>query len=287
MKIQFSIRKSTLLYQAVRWSYHKVMSIVELILNYTIGFFRIIFDRLKSKADVLYNSAQNDRSGAQIMNNLMAYSYCFHNNLRYGGSIGKSFLKDRKGLEILLGLPRSKKYGLSNLSRRTYRENEEDFSNTHAIWSAAFRNHLQKLTSVRPIERLSPKCVVHIRRGDINPIDWPERYVKNSEILQVIAKIKNCSPDVQFEFHSEPESFESLEIFQTFGKLVLNAPLESVYTAFIQADILLISKSAFSFVPGVFNPNTVLYFPFHHGACENWLDVTSESFESSLSNALR
>jgi hypothetical protein len=39
------------------------------------------------------------------------------------------------------------------------------------------------------------------------------------------------------------------------------------------ADILVIGKSSFSYVAGLYNTNTVYYFNFWHSPLNNWINV--------------
>jgi len=41
----------------------------------------------------------------------------------------------------------------------------------------------------------------------------------------------------------------------------------------INADVLVIAKSSFSYLAGIYNQKTVMYFPFYHSPLKNWINI--------------
>jgi hypothetical protein len=103
---------------------------------------------------------------------------------------------------------------------------------------------------------------VHIRRGDISPCNWKEwvawRYLPNSYYLDLIKQY--AKPDSKVVIYSQSYSFESLDIFKDLGyELRINGEMGDVWEGIVNANIVIMSKSAFSYLPAMFNRGKVLF----------------------------
>lgn len=124
------------------------------------------------------------------------------------------------------------------------------------------------------------RIVVHVRRGDVTPCDprdnvWT-RYLPNDYYLRVLDEympqhcdgttVEEMARNCEVIIHSEPEALEGFDDFAARDyTLKLGGPLEEVWQDFIDADVLIVSNSAFSFVPAVLNRKVVLYPPMDDG----------------------
>ena len=153
------------------------------------------------------------------------------------------------------------------------------------MYSPAFLARLRQKAGFNCERRDRPRAVVHVRRGDISRPEHSHRYLENSHFANLIEKIQRALPGVEVVVHSESESPESFDEFEALGCVVkLDAPLEDAWQDMATADVLVISKSSFSYVPALFNPNVVLYTPFWHGKIAEWVDVTVDDCEAVLRN---
>jgi predicted GH43/DUF377 family glycosyl hydrolase len=81
----------------------------------------------------------------------------------------------------------------------------------------------------------------------------------------MISKIRNHYPDAVIEIFSDTayqkdENVESLEAFKEIGcKLFVNLSEKETWKKLINSDILIMSKSSFSWVPAIYNKNLVIY----------------------------
>ena len=117
---------------------------------------------------------------------------------------------------------------------------------------------------------------VHIRRGDVDPCTYLNRYMSNDYYLKLIKQYYKLVP-VQYEkivvdIYSQSESYESFDIFdKVYGyNLHLDDSLYNVWHALSTANVAILSKSSFSYVPAVINPNTVVYTTYRHLPLPSW-----------------
>jgi hypothetical protein len=103
---------------------------------------------------------------------------------------------------------------------------------------------------------------VHIRRGDVTPCNWKEwvawRYLPNSYYLDLIKQ--HAKPDSKVVIYSQNYTFESLDIFKDLGyELIIDGEMGDVWEGIVNANAVIMSKSAFSYLPAMFNRGTVLF----------------------------
>jgi len=106
---------------------------------------------------------------------------------------------------------------------------------------------------------------VHIRRGDA--LKFPERILPNSYFVKILDKeIKKLGQKKYKVFIFSEGSEDDFDEFKKFKNLVfkLDASPFSSFNYLVKSDILIISKSSFSFVAGILNKNRVVYAPFWH-----------------------
>mmetsp|Transcript_19237 Transcript_19237/g.38956 ORF Transcript_19237/g.38956 Transcript_19237/m.38956 type:complete len:273 (+) Transcript_19237:282-1100(+) len=124
------------------------------------------------------------------------------------------------------------------------------------------------------------QIAVHVRRGDVTPCGKDHayiRYLPNSYYLKVLHDTlpRYCGEGEGADFrdkcqviiHSESQAYESFQEFTDHGyQLELDRALEDVWKSFMEADVLVVSDSAFSFVPATLNRHgDVLYPPMDDG----------------------
>lgn len=223
-----------------------------------------------------YSKNRSDRSGAQIHDDLMAYSYCWKNNKEYHGSVGTAFLAEKIALCKLLNLPSPKKYGIPNLRADQYRENTYDLR-ASTIFSTDFLNHIRAQLPPN-LQIKEPKIVVHIRRGDVNKRDYPHRYIDIDIYANLISNLVLQHPIREVTVHTESSGSE--DIIENLGpkcKVMLDAPLEDVWKDIITSSVCVIAKSSFSYVPALFSSGLVMYFPFWHDPPEGWHPISIDT----------
>jgi nucleoside-diphosphate-sugar epimerase len=123
---------------------------------------------------------------------------------------------------------------------------------------------------------------VHIRRGDVN-MNNPIRYVHNEYFVNLINEIRKIEPnaiinifsDTSFEkaaYANRGTESESLDVFEEMGcNMYINYDLFSTWRMMIESDILISSKSSFSWVPAFYNKNLVIHYDCWIKKMDHWL----------------
>ena len=114
-----------------------------------------------------------------------------------------------------------------------------------------------------------------IQNGYINSYD--PRYDLTVETL---TKIKDFIKTVK-----NLDEFKEIIAYKV--NLYLDISLEKTYELMIHSDILILSRSSFSFVPAFYNKRCVIYYPFWHKKLNHWLDSTKHNFNVKLEKEIK
>jgi hypothetical protein len=245
-----------------------------------------------------YVSARGDQAGAAIHDMLLAHAYGFNHNLTYGGACfefawAKPFRKPRGYvLKLMRSLqmtnilryacpPRG--YQDRILNRRLYRDLDA------TLFTPAWRRQIRSELAVTPVQTTNDdkpfEIAVHVRRGDIDPCIYQTRYLPNSHYIKLIDRyLQNVTGPARVTIYSEAGSYEPFYVFHRKGyRVKLDSDLTDCWKHMMAADVLILSRSSFSYVPAVLNSGIVVYTPFWHGHLQDW-DVVDDALmqESQL-----
>lgn len=121
---------------------------------------------------------------------------------------------------------------------------------------------------------------IHIRRGDVNVKDHPDRWIDNNFYLNYIEKIKSKFPNKKIIICSQG----NLDNFKVIKNLntdiifdLIDDPLRH-FNILVNADVLVPCLSSFSFIAGLLNKNIVLNdiynkFKFWHKHPLKWVSI--------------
>ncbi len=145
----------------------------------------------------------------------------------------------------------------------------------HAIIPELRRKHALTRTAA-PRERML--CVAaHVRRGDVSAID-PETSHRSPDLVAIenaIKQVKDIAARLgvptRIRIYSQggPAGLESLEALGC--ELHLDTPALSTFEALVDADVLLMGRSSFSFTAALLNEGVKVYDPFDRPAVPGWL----------------
>jgi hypothetical protein len=162
-------------------------------------------------------------------------------------------------------------------------------------WSDTEQNHV-----VAAAANNLYNIVVHIRRGDADPCytgKYGGRYLSNNHYLRLTDHYVSTAPRpdndgdgartvVQVTIYSESASFESFDVFLNRGFIVrLDASLVECWNHMSRADVLILSRSSFSYVPGILSSGIVVYTPFVKDPLPHW-HVVSEALMNETKTEL-
>lgn len=248
------------------------------------------------RAGKMYSVGRRDRSGSVVSDMLYAHAFAFAHNITY---LGACFTvkglpkKDTRhllqalqwnnifpfdcppGVDASLNLvnPNATELPPLMLSADLYR-----FNLNESYFTPAWRESIQKSLRAEHPETQDTtlekdrrfEIAVHVRRGDVSPCKHIRRYLHNDHYLTLIDQF-TPSPEerdnrpVHVTVYSESESFEPFDVFRERGYTVEldTEDLAVVWKALATADLAILSRSYFSFVPAAVNPNTVVATEFY------------------------
>lgn len=139
--------------------------------------------------------------------------------------------------------------------------------------AARLRNEARE-TSRGPAD--GPRRVaVHVRRGDVSRSDTAHRFTPNSRILATIAEVetllkaRGIAHEIEVYSNGTPDE---LADFTERGYRIADAPgaIES-FRGLVTADVLVMAKSAFSYVAGLSADGVVVYEPQGYARAPRWV----------------
>ena len=117
---------------------------------------------------------------------------------------------------------------------------------------------------------------VHVRRGDVSPINNSERYTSTEQIINIINNLKKIYPHgiiYIFTEINEENKNEFDSILNDTIKLKANEDVIDTFNHLIKADVLVLGKSSFSYLAGLYNKNIVYNLEFWHKSMPNWINI--------------
>jgi len=165
-----------------------------------------------------------------------------------------------------------------------------------AAWNPLWLSHIRSAVKYpNSITHDRVETAIHIRRGDVRPCSrggktW-YRYLPNSHFTSIIEKY--VPKESHITIFSERKSFEPWSDFDFLAfnyslDLQLSANIAEAWRNMIMSDILVLSNSAFSYVPAVLNRNAqVIYSPFWHSKLANWTSVSSDILKRTNKDRLQ
>ena len=117
------------------------------------------------------------------------------------------------------------------------------------------------------------RLVVHVRRGDVSPTWNVDRFTSNESILSLVEHCKACSTvplEVHIYSNGRPEDFTDFGEEFVFH---LNDDARRTFVDLMQADILIMAKSALSYCAGLLSRGVVVYERFWSPPKTDWVVV--------------
>lgn len=245
------------------------------------------------RAGKMYSIGRKDRSGSVLADMLYAHAFAFAHNITYAGACFtvKGLPKDDTlhllqelqwnkilpfacppGVDSSLNIFKPNATALSPLilNDDLYRWNvKADYFTLK--WRQSIQNSIWQTSESTIDEQGSPpyEIVVHVRRGDVSPCQNKRRYLTNNHYLQLIDQYtpsreeRNHRP-LHVTIFTESDSFEDMTVFRerNYSVELDTEDLAVIWKAFLSADVLILSRSYFSFVPAAVNPNIVVATEF-------------------------
>mmetsp|Transcript_47157 Transcript_47157/g.115172 ORF Transcript_47157/g.115172 Transcript_47157/m.115172 type:complete len:400 (-) Transcript_47157:1428-2627(-) len=239
------------------------------------------------------------KEAAIIIDMLMVHARAYMDGETYGGSCGEgndvgrdaeNSLLDAIGLtkELRFECPRENEYE-GRKKMIAYRKYAED--GVRAM-TPEYVNLLKSVTvypdrsevfSGDDSDRYT--IVVHIKRGPrtspcFKSFQGYDAYLPNLHYQHLIDKY--MKPNARVIIFSQSDSYESFDEFKDRGyELHIDEDITDVWRSILVADVAILSRSSFSYVPAVVSKATVVYTPFWHKPIRGWDKVGKEVLDST------
>ena len=257
--------------------------------------------QIQDPGDVLPNDHQTlyfhhykkGKAGAVIEDMLMCHAYAYHTQGGYGGICGKvkpeklaqyESLLEAMGLAHALPFACPSQFRRDSTTRRSMVPRELYRKDDVRIWTPDYVDFLK--TQVKYPAKKDDRftIAVHIRRGDVTPCRLEnhgfERYLSNKHFLMVIEKY--YQPGARVVIFSQEESYESWDEFKNKGyELQLDGEITDAWKTIVSADLVILSRSSFSFIPAMVAKGKVIYTPYWHKPLRRWVHVDKEIMDKS------
>jgi hypothetical protein len=141
---------------------------------------------------------------------------------------------------------------------------------------AKISDELRRKYAGKPPVRMSSclSIALHIRRGDVTLQAHPLRYTSNSKIRAAIGSVVRTIERSGYAYHlsiySEGVEQDFCGVFDRPFELHLNGDPVDALQNMISSDILVMSKSSFSYVAALIHQGLVIYEPFWHRPMSHW-----------------
>jgi hypothetical protein len=120
------------------------------------------------------------------------------------------------------------------------------------------------------------RLAIHMRRGDVTANNkLAANFTPSAVFVNALARIKRLTEarvPLRIELHSQgtPDMFADLVALG--AELHLDVPALETHRALVEADMLIMSKGAFSHTAGILNDGIVLYDPQKYRALNGWIE---------------
>ena len=153
-------------------------------------------------------------------------------------------------------------------------ETELEVFNYTRLIKTKIKNEIFKIPKKQKKDFLDIK--IHIRRGDVDEKHPDDRWLDDNYYLDVINNLKEKIKDnYKITIYTQRKNFNS-ELYKDYHTKYDDETLDNeVWLDFINSDILVIGKSAFSYSAGILNDNTVIYPTkgMFHPKLNNWKTI--------------
>jgi len=121
------------------------------------------------------------------------------------------------------------------------------------------------------------RLAIHMRRGDVSAANKKvaKNFTPNATFVNTLQRLKALvgtkAPGLRIEILSQGEASMFADLAELGAHLRLDEPALDTHRALVEADILVMSKGAFSYTAGVLNEGVTLYDPQKYRPLQSWV----------------
>lgn len=239
-----------------------------------------------------YCASRLDGAGAVINEELFVLAHCYKNNLEFVGSYGfnptiVNHFENHYALCELLDLPLPVPYLPSNYNNYKIIKEEDYGSDVYPDVNNLVDDKFIQMLRLKFLAKNSlqtfskTQAAVHIRRNDVKIGNT--RYIPNSYYINIVKKLKEINSDIEISIFSQSNSSETFDEFEKLGcNLQLDKDLVFTWKQMIGANIFVMSKGSFSYVPALYNSNFVIFHPAWYQKLKHWHHIEDDNLWSDV-----
>lgn len=128
------------------------------------------------------------------------------------------------------------------------------------------------------------RIAVHMRRGDVSASDRKvaRNFTPNAIFVNTLTRLRALlearGKVAKIEVFSQGDPAMFSDLVALGAELRLDVPALETHRALVEADVLVMSKGAFSYTAGVLNDDIVLYDPQKYRPLQGWAVRTADGF---------
>lgn len=141
--------------------------------------------------------------------------------------------------------------------------------------SASLRSKFKSHTTANVLERDQVVIAVHVRRGDVGNTKNALRFTPNELIVRTIETLRGVLEklgiEATFQVHSQGQESDFRELSGIGCELYLDFDAIWTMEKLVTSDILIMSKSSFSYVAAIINRGVKFYEPTFNPPLSSWI----------------
>lgn len=243
------------------------------------------------KAKFITVSEKNDGFGSQLHRRMSAIAFAEYHNKTY---VHLPYKEMQHNYENNIDYPRQlelfSNIGLGSPLREDLEENDiyerEDYryytdENIDAYYNKKvfqlFKNNYYSTSKpcIPYFDENYINVAVHIRRGDVTNTGPMGRWMCDEHYLSAMQRIRKEHKKVFFHVFSEGNKDQFVKFWAKDVQFHLNGDIEETFHALVIADILLTSKSAFSYSAALLSEGIIYYTKCWLPKLSHWYEVES------------
>ena len=133
------------------------------------------------------------------------------------------------------------------------------------------------------------RLAIHMRRGDVSAADKKvaKNFTPNATFVNTLTRLKallgSKVPALRIEIFSQGDAHMFADLAALGAKLRLDEPALATHRALVEADILVMSKGAYSYTAAVLHEGLTLYDPQKYRPLQGWVARAPDgSFDEAL-----
>ena len=252
--------------------YQRIIGIICLAMKYDCQYIHSHIDKMEHLPDPCSEYLNNIEEFFQIQNHFptMNDSVSFDSIINLDTNVTEAILLEHKNMATSKNIILTILHAYSMFDKNTQ------------LYEIAmpFLNTIKKNIELPEYHIPGVKIAIHIRRGDVSTRMHAERYVPLDYFQKIINALSILHKNAHFFIFTEmsPENTKEFIDFQNANKnislkMMTDMDILTTLEYLIKADVLVMSKSSFSYVAGLYNQNTVFYMDFWHAKLDRWKNM--------------